>query len=180
MILENGCIIDKEDFLKLEKEDFNIYVNSRHKRITIRKRNTTRKEKMFFLSRYLLSAPQHLEVDHINGNTMDNRRKNLRLATPAQNKANTRSSSKYNLPKGVTICWHNSVNPFYVRAFKDGKAYCLGYYNTIKAAALAYNKKAKELHGEFAKLNDIKSIVELDITEFTKWNRTDYGGKKQR
>lgn len=88
-------------------------------------------------------------VDHINGDGLDNRRCNLRLATSAQNNFNKRigrrNTSGY---KGVSV-----RRPYSVAIVFNGKAYKLGSYNDLEEAARAYDKKAKELFGEFAELN---------------------------
>ena len=80
-------------------------------------------------------------VDHINGNTLDNRKSNLRVATVRQNKANSSSKkgsiSKY---KGVTYCKYHKK---WKAAIKfDGVNKHLGYFNNESDAAKAYDKFA--------------------------------------
>jgi hypothetical protein len=91
-------------------------------------------------------------IDHINHNGLDNRRCNLRPATISQNNWNSlkrkNTTSKY---KGVYWCkithkWLSKIKMY-------GKSYHLGYYKKEIDAARAYNIKAKELFGEYAKLN---------------------------
>ncbi len=93
-----------------------------------------------------------LQVDHINHNTLDNRRVNLRLCNNRDNSRNRKSqknsSSKY---KGVTWCkrtrkWATQIK------LREGNRF-LGYFNSEIKAALAYDAKAKELFGEFSNLN---------------------------
>lgn len=96
-----------------------------------------------------------LVPDHINGNGLDNRRENLRLATQQQNMWNRKpvknSSSKY---KGVS--WRKSTGYWIANIKLDGKQKHLGCFWSEEDAARAYNKAAKEMHGEFAKLNDVE------------------------
>lgn len=97
-------------------------------------------------------------IDHINGDSLDNRLENLRLASNAQNQQNSRKkqtgSSKY---KGVYFgkwcsAWRARI--------KYGKKYeSLGYFNTQEDAALAYNRKAIELFGEHANINMIEGVL---------------------
>ncbi len=103
--------------------------------------------------------PGDLQVDHINRNLLDNRIANLRLATASNNKANTakpkinnkglptKNSYKgaYQNPNGT---WHASIK-------SRGRVHNLGDFKTEKEAAIAYNKKAVELHGQFALINKI-------------------------
>jgi AP2 domain/HNH endonuclease len=97
-----------------------------------------------------------IHVDHINGNSLDNRKCNLRVATHRQNtknaKLNIRSTSGY---KGVT--YYKPSHKWRAQIQFDGKKKHLGYYLTKEEAAKAYNIAALEHHGEFARLNEIKS-----------------------
>lgn len=105
------------------------------------------------MHRYLMNTPDHLEVDHIiQENTLDNRRSNLRLATRAQNGANTRphktSTSKY---KGVS--WFNKRKKWVAQLYFEGTNRFLGHFNNEEEAARAHDIKALECWGEFAYLN---------------------------
>ena len=105
------------------------------------------------ISRLILTPTEEFCVDHINGNPLDNTRENLRLCSKAQNNYNAKkrknSKSQY---KGVTI---RPSGRFGAYICKDGKNYCLGTFDKEIDAALAYNKKAVDLFGKFAKLNEI-------------------------
>lgn len=104
------------------------------------------------MHRIVANAPKGLIVDHINHNGLDNRRSNLRLCTTTQNQRNSRprpgSSSKY---KGV--CWCKSSKKFRARIYINRKSVDIGYFTDEIAAAKAYDRKARELFGEFAYLN---------------------------
>ena len=97
-----------------------------------------------------------MQIDHINGLRDDNRICNLREAERCQNIQNQKirpdNKSGY---KGVI--WSKEKQKFRVEIQARGKRFNLGYFLTAERAALAYNKAAKELHNEFAFLNDIKS-----------------------
>lgn len=101
------------------------------------------------------------QVDHINGDGLDNRRENLRIVTKSQNAQNSKKR-KYqgNKPpssiyKGV--CFDKRQNKW--MAYIRDKF--LGYYTCQELAALAYNRNAALDFGEFAKLNKVKIGVGL-------------------
>lgn len=91
-------------------------------------------------------------VDHINHDTTNNMIDNLRWATVSENGMNQKkqkgTSSKY---KGVR--WHTRDLCFEAKLKHKGKGYYLGYYRTEEEAARAYDAKARELFGDYAKLN---------------------------
>jgi HNH endonuclease/AP2 domain len=91
-------------------------------------------------------------VDHINGNGLDCRRDNLRLATCSQNSANRlgwrKSSSKY---KGVTFS--KQRKDWQAKITVNGKTIHLGYFKNEEDAGKAYDKQALIEFGEYAKLN---------------------------
>jgi len=107
-----------------------------------------------YLHRWLLNAQFGIEVDHINGNTLDNRRSNLRLCTRVGNGRNGRkhrlyrSTSKY---KGVY--W--SVNKWQAQIRVGRERFNLGRFTNEEEAARAYNEAASKYYGEFARLNVI-------------------------
>lgn len=109
------------------------------------------KRKRVAMHNLIMSPSDGFVVDHINGNGLDNRRSNLRIATPQQNQFNTihkGGSSKY---KGVSFDNESGLWRAYIS--KDGKRSWLGRYQNEIDAAIAYDKAAKDMFGDFAKLN---------------------------
>lgn len=92
-------------------------------------------------------------TDHRNGDGLDNRRANLREATPGENGQNCRKRSHNTSGfKGVT--WHKHRRKWLAQIKSgDGKNRFLGYFLTAEGAAHAYDAAARELHGEFAAVN---------------------------
>lgn len=98
------------------------------------------------MHRVILGAPDGVQVDHINGDGLDNRRANLRLATHRQNTLNrARRGDGF---KGVS----RRQGRWLARAGRNGQFY-LGHFGTPEEAARAYDAKARELYGAFARLN---------------------------
>jgi hypothetical protein len=92
-----------------------------------------------------------LKADHINRNTLDNRRNNLRLIN-AGISCHNRNPFKGKKYKGVS---KRKNGTYQVDIQCKKKKYYLGSFKTEKEAAIAYNIKAKELYGEFAYQNKI-------------------------
>lgn len=91
-------------------------------------------------------------IEHADGSHAQDSLSNLRIVSRSQNSMNrainSNSKSGY---KGVS--WKKTINKWQVKIGSCGRTKHLGYFTTPEAAALAYDKAAKELHGEFAKLN---------------------------
>ena len=99
-----------------------------------------------------------LVVDHIDGNALNNLDSNMRVCTQQQNSLNRNkpnskdSGSSY---KGVIYLKNKKV--YTARINFKGKCTFIGNYKTEIEAAEAYNEKAIEIHGEFARINDINN-----------------------
>ncbi len=90
-----------------------------------------------------------IQVDHKNGDTLDNRRENLRVATSSQSNANRRRNKNNKSGfKGVT--WDKRKQTWRATIY-HGKQYHLGYFDTPEGAHDAYVAKALELFGGFAR-----------------------------
>lgn len=88
------------------------------------------------------------DVDHINGDRLDNRRCNLRVCSHAENQRNRRTPS-HNTSGFRGVAWHKKDRKWQATA---GDRH-IGQFASAIEAALAYDRVARELHGEFARLN---------------------------
>lgn len=86
-------------------------------------------------------------IDHINGNALDNRIINLRTCDQAQNNANKRRYLTKKISKGV----RKNKKSYSARIQFRGVCVTIGCYKTEKEASDAYFEKAKELYGEYAR-----------------------------
>ena len=104
------------------------------------------------MHREILNAPKGVSVDHIDGYGLNNCASNLRLCTPGQNNCNRgphrRGSSRF---RGV--CWHKQARKWAAAICFRGVHYHLGLFDDEVEAARVRDRKAVELHGEFAWLN---------------------------
>lgn len=90
----------------------------------------------------------NLQVDHINGNKLDNRRSNLRVSSISNNQWN-RGKSKNNKSGYKGVSWDKTKGKWQASVSADKRQYHLGLFENPDEAYAAYCKKAKELHGEF-------------------------------
>ncbi len=142
------ALVDDEDFERINQykwyagKNKRTYYAGRHfcSRTTIR------------MHRVIMNAPKGMEVDHRDGNGLNNCKGNLRFCTQSQNQQNQQAlQGGTSLYKGVSS--HTKDKKWRACITLNSKTYYLGnFYNEIKAA-LAYDEKAKELFGEFAYLN---------------------------
>lgn len=110
--------------------------------------------KRVLMHRFLLNPPAGFSVDHIDHNGLNNQRENLRVATPSQNAANRRPCAKTSKFLGVSFDVSNRTHKVWrSQITKNGKTRRIGRFYTEEEAALAYDRAAKEDHGEFANLN---------------------------
>ena len=110
------------------------------------------RRKFIHMHREILNVPDGLYVDHINGNTLDNREKNLRLATSAQNAWN-RDKYKNNTTgyKGVT--YDKERGKFRAQITVHGQPINLGRFDVPCEAALAYDRAVRQFHGSYGCTN---------------------------
>ncbi len=108
-------------------------------------------QKKYKLHRVIMGFPSE-QVDHINGDKLDNRLLNLRLASNAQNQWNSKISK--NNKTGFKGVWFEKSRSKYMAQIRhSGYNYCLGRFDSPEEAFLMYGTVALELFGEFAKLD---------------------------
>jgi len=148
-------LIDKEDAEKLNNFGFHLDRRNRKRQeyITFVKKENGKWVK-HRLHRFILGiTDKNIEVDHINGNGLDNRKTNLRPCNRTEN-ARNRVRAKINKSgyKGVFL------NRGAIRAqiTINYKNISLGSFGTLEEAAMAYNEAATRYFGEFAQLNKVQ------------------------
>lgn len=105
-----------------------------------------------YLHRQLLHAGKGELVDHINGDGLDNRRENLRLATASENMAN-RPARPRDIPYRGVYRSRSGPKPYKAMLSVAGKCQHLGWFARMEDAARAYDRGAYAAFGRFARLN---------------------------
>lgn len=108
------------------------------------------RQDLVLMHRVIMGAPAGMTVDHRDGNGLNNRRENLRLATHAENAHNQRkrrdNSSGF---KGVS--WHKDCKRWQAYIAVNGKRKYLGLFGNPADASEAYSRASVDLHGEFGR-----------------------------
>lgn len=107
------------------------------------------------LSRFIMEAPEGYDVDHIDGDPLNNRRANMRIVTHAQNQKNTKDRSD-NSSGMRGVFFYKKNGRFMSQIKSDGKAFFLGYFDTAVEAAKAYERARSKLHGSFSRTSEAR------------------------
>lgn len=148
------AIVDDDDYewLMHYTWSFNVVRNRRtvgYARTTVKRAD---RHKTVMMHRLILEAPPGKQVDHINGNGLDNRRANLRLATASQQQQN-RALGKNNTSGYKGVGWWPRQRRWHASIQYHGEIIHLGYFKSKEAAARAYDRAARKYFGEFAYTN---------------------------
>lgn len=142
--------VDDSDYEKLNK--FKWFAHFNHKWYVIRNINKSNsKQTQVKMHRVLMNAPLGVEIDHINGDGLDNRRKNLRLCSRSQNAKNRKKN--INSTSGVKgVHFSKSHNKWIARIQVDGKRLSLGDFLSKESAYKAYCEACIKYHGKFSNI----------------------------
>ncbi len=148
-------IVDNDDYIKYNKFKWYAHYDGYHY-YPVRTYRYNGIQKTIRLYRKIMNAKRTEKIDHINGNTLDNRKCNLRICSASENQMN-RSKTKKNASGYKGVYWNNYNKKWQVGITFNKQKIHLGYFKDIKKAAKAYNKAAIKYHKKFAKLNkDLK------------------------
>lgn len=143
------AIVDAADAEQVSTRAWSARVDGRNVYAVIKVRTPQGSRRLLGMHTFLTG---HGLVDHINGNGLDNRRSNLRSATTAENQRNARRRSD-NTSGFKGVHWDAAQRRWKAQISVGGKRLSRGRYPTAEDAARAYDRAARELHGEFATLN---------------------------
>ncbi|PWU04799.1 MAG: hypothetical protein C5B43_04135 [Verrucomicrobia bacterium] len=137
--------IDDEDFERVSKYNWSFDGNGYAFRIE--------KGKIIKLHRFIMNCPKGMEVDHIDGDGLDNRKSNLRICSHIKNTYNQKNRLNVNNTSGFKGV-HKVRKKYRAYISYNHKRINLGYFKSAKEAAIAYNKAAIKFHKSFARINN--------------------------
>lgn len=158
---EKVVLVDDEDFEWLS--NYSWTYNPHGGGYASRTDRSGAKQKTVLMHRAIMGAVKGQQVDHINRNRLDNRRCNLRICTPAQNAWNASKRKDGVTSKYKGVYFRKSDGKYAANIQKGRRSIFLGNYLKEEDAAYYYNMKAKELHGEFAVLNNLPEDYEPTV-----------------
>lgn len=141
--------VDDADFERLSRHRWHVSHNGYAIR---RERCADGVKRMVFMHREVFGTMPG-DIDHADGDKLNNCRSNLRAATRTQNNANMGFRGGSSAFKGVS--WHCRISRWVAYINVGGKRKNLGSFGDEVSAATAYNKAAQAIFGEFARLNPI-------------------------
>jgi predicted RNA methylase len=151
--------VDEEDFEILSKHNWWICeVKSKRATVIQLSAQTEINGKTVKMHRMIMNPPKGMDIDHADGNPLNNQKYNLRICNRQENLRNTnkykrrkKCSSEY---KGVSF--HKKANKWEAGLQVEGRRKWLGLFESEIEAAKVYNKAALTYFGEFARINKIQ------------------------
>lgn len=152
------ALVDDEDFGKLNQATWHAYLDGNRwsaqrsvweNKIGIKK--SEQKCTKILMHRVVMDAPVGMQVDHINGNTLDNRKENLRICTNQQNTCNRKNANRNNKLGIKGVHWYKRNKKFIAQICINRKKINLGSYNVMGDADSAYRFAEEKYFGEFAR-----------------------------
>jgi hypothetical protein len=147
------AMVDVEDFERLNQYKWHCSHYGYAKRAAPNRTGKGRKQVIVYMHKLLCPVPEGKIADHINRNSLDNRKANLRPATQKQNVWNRKFIRKGGKTRYNGIRWDKNREKWQVRLTINGRRESFGYYADEIEAAKAYDMAAKRYRGEYAVLN---------------------------
>jgi hypothetical protein len=149
---DKTVLIDEEDYDKIKNYKWGVYKYGNDFYIKRFKAGS-----VLALHRVVMENPYGVQIDHINHDTLDNRKCNLRFCTQSQNNQNKKKTNRATSSKYKGVAWSKKDKRFRAKITVNKKDIYLGNFRTEEDAAKAYNDAAAKYFGNFAFLNIIKT-----------------------
>lgn len=142
------ALVDNEDFERLSKVKW-CALKSRGK--TYAGRNLKKKKGFIFMHVEIMKTPKGMDTDHIDGDSLNNQKKNLRICTRSQNLMN-RGKTKLNKSGFKGVSWSKGRDKWIAYIHINKKTKNLGRFSSKLKAYEAYCKACQKYHGEFSRI----------------------------
>lgn len=147
------ALVDDDDFERINAHKWHSNWDACTKSFrAVRTISTVTGRKTVKMHREVMDAQSGFAVDHINHNTLDNRKENLRLCSRSQNNANQRLRSN-NKSGFKGVCFNKRIGKWCAEFQVNGKQCYIGIFASALEAALAYDERITDAVGEFAMTN---------------------------
>ncbi len=154
------ALVDDEDFEKVSQFKWFAIYNKKTNAFSAGKkiRGLDNKKRIIYMHQFIMGS--HLKgtnysVNHIDSNLLNNQKINLRVCNSSQRSANKTINSKNNTSGYKGVSFDKSRSKYIAVIQIKSKKLTIGRFHSLSEAALAYNKKAIEVFGEFASINNI-------------------------
>lgn len=152
----NRAIVDDEDYEWINDLKTWSLTPKGYALLSVYDKERKNTKQLITMHRLIMFAKKGDEIDHINGDKLDNRKGNLRFVTRSQNLMNRKKFAGSSIYKGVS--YHKGNKKWQVWISAGGKAKFLGHFDNERYAAYAYDIAAKDVFGEYARLNFPEAI----------------------
>ena len=153
------ALVDNDDYAELIKYKWRATIERDGVSYAVRgTRNKVGKYSMIAMHRVIMKTPKEMVTDHIDGDGLNNQKKNLRICTRSQNNMNTKMGKNNTSGfKGVSRMYVNKKLKWQVHIRVDKKIKYLGYFATKEEGYKAYVEACKKYHKEFTYFNREKN-----------------------
>lgn len=153
-------LVDNRDFKKIENYGWYVSFDGASHYLKANKQGSS-----VSYHSMVVNPPDGMMVDHIDGNTLNNLRHNLRVCSASQNQANQKKQKRQKTSQYKGVCFYPRANKWKAQIGYEGSRLSLGYFNSEEDAARAYDVAATGIFGKFAKLNlSNPDVSEIEIT----------------
>lgn len=155
------ALVDDEDYESLQGHNWKLWRRHKKKKLYAGAYTTVDgKRKAIAMHAFIMNAKKGDIIDHVDGDGLNNTRANLRFCNQSGNSANRlMSSNNTSGYKGVAFHKRRKSNQWEARTKLNKKQIHIGYFSNPEDAARAYDAKAIELFGEFAKTNESLGLL---------------------
>lgn len=145
------ALVDDEDYERVCEFKWYAHYSRRTKTFYATRKTKRPNPKHIYMHRFVMNTPESSLCDHLNHDTLDNRKSNLRNCQRSDNSMNRRGAQSNNLIGEKNICFDTKENKYIVAFEIRGIRVFRKRFNTLDEAILARNNTQKVIHKDFIK-----------------------------